>query len=78
MVSAKDCACASDWKPTEAPPPPKLRVMTLPLLWQVLMSAAKGAQLARPVPENVALSLGLQICEMVQSANHRRGAAGQR
>ena len=61
MVSAKVSAWESDWKPTLAPPPPRLSVTAFPLDWQNWTSDARDAQLTRPVPENVALSLALQV-----------------
>ena len=67
IVSANVSASLSDWKPTLAPPPPRERVKSFPLLWQVWMSLASDWQLARPVPENVALSCALQIWGTIAS-----------
>jgi hypothetical protein len=60
-VCANVVACESDWKPTEPVAPPSEMVMILPLAWHALISEASAWQLARPVPENVPLSVGLQV-----------------
>lgn len=63
IVCAKVSAWLSDWNPTEPVAPPRLRVMILPLAWQVVISDASAEQFGRSVPGNVALSVGLHVCE---------------
>lgn len=60
-MSANVSAWLSDENPTEPVAPPRLIVTILPLDWHVMMSVPTDAQLGKSVPENVALSVGLQI-----------------
>jgi hypothetical protein len=62
IVSANADACESDEKPTAPVAPPRDSVTILPLDWQKLMSDASAWQFGRAVPENVVLSVGLQVC----------------
>lgn len=69
---ANDSAWESEEKPTWPVAPPRLRVTSLPLDWQVLISLAMADwQLARSVPENVGSSHWLQVCKNMCEKNLR-------
>ena len=68
---AKDSAWESEENPTCPVAPPRLRVTSLPLDWQVLMSLAMADwQFARSVPENVGSSHWLQVYVSVSERDH--------
>lgn len=61
ICCAKADAWLSEENPTDPVAPPKLKVTSLPLDWQVAMSLANEAQSGSVVPGKVALSTGLQV-----------------